>query len=33
MLPDSMLFYDKPYEPACVLRQAERMTTSYGQPA
>jgi two-component system, response regulator PdtaR len=26
-LPSSMLFHDKPYEPAAVLRQAREMTT------
>ena len=30
MLPLSMLFHDKPYEPAAVLRQAMEMTTQLG---
>jgi CheY-like chemotaxis protein len=30
MLPLSMLFHDKPYEPAAVLRQAMAMTTQLG---
>jgi CheY-like chemotaxis protein len=29
-LPLSMLFHDKPYEPAAVLRQAKEMTTALG---
>ena len=29
-LPLSMLFHDKPYEPAAVLRQAREMTTQLG---
>jgi CheY-like chemotaxis protein len=29
-LPLSMLFHDKPYEPAAVLRQARKMTTQLG---
>jgi CheY-like chemotaxis protein len=29
-LPLSMLFHDKPYEPAVVLRQAREMTTQLG---
>ena len=29
-LPLSMLFHDKPYEPAAVLRQAREMTTPLG---
>jgi CheY-like chemotaxis protein len=29
-LPSSMLFHDKPYEPAVVLRQAREMTTQLG---
>lgn len=30
-LPLSMLFHDKPYEPAAVLRQASEMTATLGQ--
>ena len=30
LLPLSMLFHDKPYEPAAVLRQAKEMTTLHG---
>jgi CheY-like chemotaxis protein len=30
LLPLSMLFHDKPYEPAAVLRQAMEMTTQLG---
>src|ERR1700686_1374498 len=30
MLPLSMLFHDKPYEPAAVLRQAREMTVHLG---
>jgi CheY-like chemotaxis protein len=30
MLPLSMLFHDKPYEPSAVLRQAREMTTQLG---
>ena len=30
LLPLSMLFHDKPYEPAAVLRQAMAMTTQLG---
>ena len=30
MLPLSMLFHDKPYEPAAVLRQARKMTALLG---
>jgi CheY-like chemotaxis protein len=30
MLPLSMLFHDKPYEPAAVLRQAREMTAQLG---
>ena len=30
LLPLSMLFHDKPYEPAVVLRQAREMTTQLG---
>ena len=29
-LPLSMLFHDKPYEPATVLRQAKEMTSPFG---
>jgi CheY-like chemotaxis protein len=29
-LPLSMLFHDKPYEPAAVLRQAREMTAQFG---
>jgi two-component system, response regulator PdtaR len=29
-LPLSMLFHDKPYEPAAVLRQAREMTAQLG---
>ena len=29
-LPSNMLFHDKPYEPAAVLRQAREMTTQLG---
>src|SRR6202035_4619460 len=30
LLPLSMLFHDKPYEPAAVLRQAREMTAQFG---
>jgi CheY-like chemotaxis protein len=32
-LPLNMLFHDKPYEPAAVLRQAREITTQLGQVA